>query len=283
MIIKTKHKMLLARWAQMVVLAARRLAGRGAATLVSRRGIRWQLDLQEGIDFSIWLLGTFEPRTRRCYQRFIRPGDVVLDIGANIGAHTLPLAQAVGPTGRVVAFEPTDYAFAKLLHNASLNPALAGRIKCLQILLGDADLPAAVTDPLYSSWPLKNEAGLHRLHQGRLMTTTGARVHTLDTALAAAGLSRLDCIKLDIDGAECGMLRGAHATLARWHPVIVMELAPYMLKEQGASLGELIGLLKAHGYTLADDATGKPIEMDVPRLEAIIPHGASINVVARAT
>ena len=99
MIIKTKQKILLARWVQLLVMAARRLAGRGPSTQVTRQGIRWAQDLREGIDFSIWLLGSFEPETVRCYQRLIRPGDVVLDIGANIGAHTLPLARAVGPSG----------------------------------------------------------------------------------------------------------------------------------------------------------------------------------------
>jgi len=282
MIIKTKRKMLLARAVQSVVMLARRLTGRGATTQVTRKGLRWELDLQEGIDFSIWLLGAFEPETVRCYRRLVQPGDVVLDIGANIGAHTLPLAQAVGPAGRVIAFEPTDYAFAKLTGNAALNPDLAGRILCLQFLLGDANRPDVPTARLYSSWPLKDAAGLHHLHQGRLMTTDGARAHTLDTALAAARLSRLDCIKLDIDGAEVAMLRGARESLTRWHPTIVMELAPYVLEEKGASLDELIGLLKDYGYLLTDANTGKTLVMDATLLKSLIPPGASLNVVARA-
>ena len=282
MIIKTKRKMLLARGVQSIVMAARRLIGRGETTQVTRQGLRWELDLREGIDFSIWLLGAFEPETVRCYQRLIRSGDVVLDIGANIGAHTLHLARTVGPAGRVIAFEPTDYAFAKLTRNAALNPGLSGRIHCLQFLLGDTDQPDAPTAPLYSSWPLKDEAGLHHLHQGRLMNTSGARAHTLDTALASAGLGRLDCIKLDIDGAEVAMLRGARESLTRWHPTIVMELAPYVLEEKGASLVELIALLQAYGYILTDANTGRTLAMDAALLQSLIPPGASLNVVARA-
>jgi len=281
MIIKTKHKMLLARVALIFVMTARRLAGRTAITQVSRRGLRWELDLQEGIDFSIWLIGSFEPETVRCYQRLIRPGDVVLDIGANIGAHTLPLAQAVGPAGRVIAFEPTDFAFAKLTRNTALNPTLAGRIQCRQYLLGDSESASTAGTALYSSWPLKDADDRHHLHQGQLMTTAGAEAHTLDAALAAAGVQRLDCIKLDIDGAECALLRGAHASLTRWHPVIVMELAPYVLEEKGASLEELLDLLRVHDYVLTDAATGKVLSMDATQLKAIIPDGASLNVVAR--
>ena len=57
--------------------------------------------------------GQYEPENLRAYRRVVQPGFVVLDIGANIGSHTLPLAQMVGPSGRVYSFEPTDYAFGK--------------------------------------------------------------------------------------------------------------------------------------------------------------------------
>ena len=92
----------------------RRLVGGGPELVTSRQGLTWQLDLREGIDLSIYLLGRFEPSTVRCYTRLVNPGDVVLDVGANIGAHTLPLARLVGEAGRVIAFELTRYAFLKL-------------------------------------------------------------------------------------------------------------------------------------------------------------------------
>lgn len=279
--LKTKQKIRLARMVQVVVMGVRRLLARGVSTRVRRGGIHWELDLEEGIDFSIWLLGAFEPETVRCYQGIVRPGDTVLDIGANIGAHTLPLAQAVGPSGKVFAFEPTDYAFAKLSRNAALNPALASRILGLQMMLGDANSEGSRPPMLYSSWPLKDDEDLHRLHQGRLKTTTGASVRTLDSALAAINLTRLDCVKVDIDGAECAMLRGARTVLTRWQPVIIMELSPYVLEEQKASLGELLHLLKDYGYALHEASSDKVLEMDEAKLNAVIPPGASVNVVAR--
>jgi FkbM family methyltransferase len=279
--LKTKQKIRLARLLQAVLLGGRRLFGSGPVTRVRRQGVSWELNLDEGIDFSIWLLGSFEPETVRCYRRLVRPGDTVLDIGANIGAHTLRLAQAVGANGRVVAFEPTDYAFTKLARNVALNPELSGRIRCLQYLLGATDAPDAPTAPLYSSWPLKAEAGLHHLHQGRLMSTEGASTRSLDSACRALGLDRVDCIKLDIDGAECAMLKGAGEVLSRWRPTIVMELAPYVLQECASSLEELVDLLRSHGYTLAEAASGKPLSLDPAVLDRLIPPGASLNVVAR--
>lgn len=275
--------MAIARLAQILALGARRLVGRGAAALVKRQGVQWDLDLHEGIDFSIWLLGSFEPGTVRTYRKLIQAGDVVLDIGANIGAHTLHLAECVGPQGKVVAFEPTDFAFSKLVRNVSLNPELAARTQCLQFMLVDSEAGSVPTVPLYSSWPLKQEEDeRHGLHLGRLMTTSGASARTLDSAIASLGLTRVDCIKLDIDGFECAMLRGAREVLTRWHPTIIMELAPYVLEEQGASLDELVQLLQAHGYRLYSASGGKPLEMNADRLSQLIPPGASLNVLARA-
>lgn len=281
--LKTKQKIALANLIQNLVMRTRRLMGKGATAVVRRSGVWWELDLREGIDFSIWLLGSFEPGTVRCYQRIVNDGGVVLDIGANIGAHALLLARAVGPAGKVYAFEPTDYAYAKLLKNCSLNPDLSSRIHCLQTMLVDQEATGDRPPSLYSSWPLREVAGLHELHQGRLMTTMNAEAKTLDSAVLPLNLDRVDFIKLDIDGFECGMLRGASEVLARWHPIIVMELAPYALEEQGVSLRELIALLTEYGYALYELSSAAPLAMDPETLEKQIPSGASLNVIARPT
>ncbi|MGC4099111.1 MAG: FkbM family methyltransferase [Nitrospira sp.] len=281
--LKTKHKIALASLAQTVVMGGRRLLGKGCNARVVRSNANWDLDLREGIDFAIWLVGAFEPETVRCYRHIVQAGDVVLDIGANIGAHTLLLAQAVGAHGKVIAFEPTDYAYEKLSKNRALNPNLAGRIRCLQIMLVDSEMAGNPTPGLYSSWPLKDEACLHELHQGRLMETSGAQARTLDSVIVELGLDRVDCIKLDIDGFECGMMRGSDNVLTRWHPAIIMELAPYALEEQGASLRELIELLKDYGYALFDLSRRHPLIMEPGWLQAQIPMGASLNVIALAS
>ena len=86
--------------------ALRTLAGKGDVGVFRRGGIVWELDLREGIDFAIYLQGGFEAATLREYGRIVRSGFVALDIGANIGSHTLPLAQP-GWVPRV-AFTPSN-------------------------------------------------------------------------------------------------------------------------------------------------------------------------------
>src|SRR5208283_4389599 len=102
----TKQKVWLAARAYRCVSLGRSALGKGNGATVSRGGLRWQLDLSEGIDFAIYLLGAFERSTVITLQKLVKPGDMVFDIGANIGAHTLGLARSVGPAGRVYAFEP---------------------------------------------------------------------------------------------------------------------------------------------------------------------------------
>ena len=172
--ISTSAKIRIARILSALVLFSRKLARLTPNVVARRRGVTWELNLAEGIDFAIYLLGGFEVRTLRSYETLIREGDVVLDIGANVGAHTLPLAQLVGKTGRVYAFEPTRYAYTKQLANIGLNPQLAPRISAQQMMLTSsnaAELPPAV----YSSWPMESAEDLHADHRGRLMATAGAR------------------------------------------------------------------------------------------------------------
>src|SRR5260221_2442029 len=112
---------MIARALYRVVHAGRTLAGRPDQQKVVRDGIAYDLDLSQGIDFAIYLGGMFERDTARALIRLVEPSSLVVDIGANIGAHTLRLAKLVGPHGQGLAFEPTEFAFAKLKQNLKLN------------------------------------------------------------------------------------------------------------------------------------------------------------------
>ena len=277
--ISTKHKIMLARLAYFGVSGFRRLARCDDRAEVRRGGVNWSLNLREGIDFAIYLTGYFEPRTVAAYRRLLAPGSVAVDIGANMGAHTLHLSGCVGRDGHVLAFEPTAEAYCRLTRNIAINPELSRRIKAMQTMLVAA--PDMNLDPiLYASWPLHSPSDTHDLHLGVALSTEGANISTLDDAVAATGLDRVDLIKLDVDGHELDVLRGARRILKQHHPAIVMEWSPYTIEERGQDPSDLIALLLDHGYRFCG-LTGRSLATAngaVPE----IPAGYSMNVLAIA-
>jgi FkbM family methyltransferase len=280
MILATKKKIALASIAYRTLAIGRTLVGKDDSTVVRRGGFRWELDLHEGIDFSIYLLGAFEKSTVATLQKLIQPGDVVMDVGANIGAHTLGMARSTGPTGRVFAIEPTDYAFAKLQRNIALNGDMRAWVQAHQILLA-AESEAPRQPEIYASWPLRTDGPVHPKHRGRLATTQHATVATLDAFVGRTGIDRLNLIKIDVDGHEYPVLKGATKSLARFRPLLVMEMSPYVHAEENYSFEELIAVMKDSGYSLQDGDTWESVPLDAADLRQLIPDGCSINVIAR--
>jgi len=277
----TKQKLQIATLLSRGIRFGRSLLGRDHTAEVIRRGIRWQLDLREGIDLALYL-DMYEIATLAAIRRQVSAGWVVLDIGANIGAHTLPMANLVGPHGRVVAFEPTDYAFAKLQQNISLNPGIADRILPRQALLVAETPEHQTATPIHSSWPLTDAENVHPVHRGRLMTTDGARVVTLDQSVRELGLERIDFIKLDVDGHEMSVLLGARETLRRFRPVLIMEFAPYIHDDE-EGFPALLTLLRDLGYRAEGKLSRHPVPLTVKGVLAYCSKRGSVDLILRPT
>jgi FkbM family methyltransferase len=273
--LSTHTKVRMAKGLSQAIRLGRRLAGMHNCTQIVRDGLRWQVDLCEGIDLAIYLR-VFETESVSVIRRLLSPGAVAFDIGANIGAHTLPMARSVGPNGKVYAFEPTEFALRKLQSNIELNVDLKGRVVLEQMMLGDAT--TTLPDQMYSSWPLTDGSVRHERHGGRLMSTTGAQQSSVDQYVREAGIRRLDLMKIDVDGYECAVLRGAHSTLMSLRPSIVIEFAPYVLEETGASVEGLSEILRRHGYHLYAASTGQLVPVAAERLKRFVPDGSGINV-----
>ena len=278
--LSTIQKINIAKAAYYVVATVRGLLGRSLQSVrVKRGGIQWLLDLKEGIDFSIYILGGFEPSTLRLYNKLVKSGDVVLDIGANIGSHTLPLAKLVGDNGCVYAFEPTDFAVNKLRNNLNLNPDLVKRVSiCQAMLVSNENI--LVEKELFSSWPLVGSDNLHEKHKGQLMATVGASAVTLDNFIKENNITQIDFIKLDVDGFEYSVLSGGEKILEIFKPTILMELAPYLFKDQKDEFIKMIELYKKLGYFFYDANNRNTLPVDAEKLFDLIPDGVSRNIIA---
>jgi FkbM family methyltransferase len=273
----TQTKLQFARLISRVVCSSRRIIGKSENGVFRRRKILYDLNLKEGIDLSIYLFGVFEPDVVRFYDKQIRCGSVAVDIGANIGAHTLEMAARCGNTGMVVAVEPTAWAFSKLQRNIYLNPALALRIKILQAFLNE-DSSKSLPEEVCSSWPMDVQKGsLDARSEGRAHSTRGANATSLDALVCTMALPRVDLLKIDVDGNELQVLRGGVSTLRKFHPAIIIELAPYVFNDGEASISSILELLSSEGYDKV--CTGRRVFrlVDHAAILKSIPDGGGVN------
>ena len=262
-----------------IVSGLRWLTARSPDSVVCTRGeIVWALDLRDGIQLSIYLFGAFERVTARALTRLLPKGGVAVDVGANIGAHTLPMARRAGASGRVIALEPTVRAAEGLRRNLGLNPRLAPRVTVYAAaLVAPGDSPSL---EYYSSWPVSKATGRHTIHRGVPQSAAGSIALTLDELVTREALTRLDVVKIDVDGHEMRVLRGAHDTLATLRPSLVLELTPYALEEHGDAFDDLIDLMTQARYRFVDERSFAPLSPDAREIARMIPSAGSINVVA---
>jgi len=245
--------------------------------IAKRNALIWSLDIDEGIDIAIYLLGAFERSTLRAYSGLLSPGNVVFDIGANCGAHTLPFAQLVGPFGRVLAFEPTNYALQRLQTNLQNNPALLDTVALHQIALTDSQNASPRTE-LYAGWPLNSDEGLHPTHGGRLHDTIGAKFMTLDEFVFQSKIEKLDFIKLDVDGNEPEIISGGVNTLKMFHPSILMEWCPSLFLDPIYDAREIQTTLSDLGYRVSIVLKRGVKVSDWSIISKSLPTGGSVNV-----
>lgn len=233
-----------------------KLAGFKDEQSVTRCGIRYQLDLREGIDLAIFLFGGFQNHVAA-----VSPGAedaVIFDVGANIGAITLALAKR-NPRARIHCFEPTHYALAKLRRNLALNPALAERVTVNPCFVGRAS--GSVTHAAaYASWRVDGAcaADAHATHGGEWMEATTVMT-TLDDHAASHGMPKVHLLKIDTDGHELEVLAGAQRLLATSRPRIVMEMCPHLLAERKLTLKDYAEVL-GPGYRMKELRTGRPFD-----------------------
>lgn len=164
-------------------------------------------------------------------RALVRPGDVVLDIGANIGALTIPLAQVPG-VGAVHAWEPQPYVRELLEENVLLATPPDGPVAIHAEALGEAPGELHVPDLDYTQ--LGNFGGV-------ALGDTGGTVVPVRT-LDSYQFPRVDLLKADVEGHEAKVLRGARETIARCRPLLYLE------NDRPEQEAELLALLDELGY-----------------------------------
>ncbi len=164
-------------------------------------------------------LGSYERDKQEHLARLVRRGDVVYDVGANAGYYTLLASRLAGPTGQVVAFEPVPLNVARLRAHLSLNRVANARV--VEAAVSDEEGAARYATPDCT------ETG-HIADAGELVGEDRAaldvRLVTVDARVAAGELPPPDVMKIDVEGAELAVLRGAERVLRERRPRLLVEL-----------------------------------------------------------
>ncbi len=161
---------------------------------------------------SLELYGEFSQLEVALFEQIVRPGWVVVEAGANIGVHTVPLARLVGESGQVVAFEPQRVVFQTLCANVAL--ASLTNVHCHHAAVGETDGEVVIPPLDYRRENNFGGLGLGEFKQGEKVPLI-----TID----GLNLSACHFLKADVEGMELAVLRGARATIEKFRPIIYVE------------------------------------------------------------
>jgi FkbM family methyltransferase len=193
-----------------------------------------------------YITGMAEPHLQRAIRKYVKAGDMVYDIGANVGYVTLSLAKQVGREGRVVAFEPVAQNLEQLRKNVELN-----QLKNV-IVRGEAASDRAGKDVIRIAGNLSTASMAWHRQDPKAVEITIDTVR-IDELTQTGQLPLPSFVKIDVEGAEGRVLDGMRSTLAASHPALFVECSD-------AGREASWGLLTELGYRCESAVTGEPVE-----------------------
>jgi FkbM family methyltransferase len=193
-----------------------------------------------------------------CLERFVSPGSVVVDAGACLGIYTIAAGKLVGESGRVLSFEPGVESFPVLERNIKLN--CLRNIRAFRMALSNSEGKARLYHNVYSITCHSLGADPQLSDGFEEVATT-----TIDRVLEQEGIDRVDFLKMDVEGSEELVLRGARSLLRRARPVILFEINPKAIEQLGLTKYGTWNILDGLGYHFFSlGSAGKPQKLDSP-------------------
>lgn len=201
-----------------------------------------------------------EAAERSLYKLLLKPGHIVFDVGANVGNMTELFAKAVGPQGKVVAFEPARASFLELKERCSLLFFTELELVNAAVTDSEGSIELHVYDDDHRSWssmvrrPLEN----YGIHIASPSIETVPAV-SIDGYCRSRGIDHIDLMKIDVEGAELLVLRGARGMFQRKRIGLVIFEFGQTTFDMGFSPTDLIQLLDEVGYSVRNVVDGEPV------------------------
>jgi FkbM family methyltransferase len=204
-------------------------------------------DLRDATAAEVCFTGRYEPQETLLLRDLLQPGNVFIDVGANWGYYTLAAAHMVGPEGRVVAFEPEPRLFALLRANIDANTLRQVLLQPFAIGPRQERVPFSAFKAEDGNWGLSHAVDRDRADEADFESES----LPLDDALDAASVGAAQLVKIDVEGAETGVLSGMRRGLASGrYRYVMLECHPGLLAERGLSETSCVAALFDAGYRL---------------------------------
>jgi FkbM family methyltransferase len=242
-------------------------------------GDTFDVDLSSTLEWQLWAFGSYEKHFAELFGYLVRPGDRCIDVGANVGVHTVRLARLAGQDGEVIAIEPDPDVVRRTRRNIAINGLANVRI------ISAAASEQAGEMRLYRPSPRDtNRARASVMHHPYLTgVTVKVPAVTVDDICAGQPVA---LIKIDVGGHEGAVVRGAADTIAGHAPAIVFEYAPELLED--GVVQAPFGWLAERGYEIfriravRHGITGRP-RLALNRIQELTPAGGNFLAVSNAT
>jgi FkbM family methyltransferase len=210
-------------------------------------GISLLLDPRDLVAVNILRTKAWQPAVWDSISPVLPAGGVLLDVGAHIGYFSLKGSVKVGETGRVVAFEPNPATLTLLRENVAVNQARNVIVEPIACTDRDQTLTLyAAPAPNTGASSLSRENATESPDQQP--KPVAVRGRPIDDVVRELKLGRVDAIKIDVEGAEVSVLRGAVDTLRRFHPKVVTEMIPQHLASFHTTPEDVAALMREAGY-----------------------------------
>lgn len=224
-----------------------------AVKKVKRKGLSFELRLSDYMD---WLLYFYSDADSSApVLEYAKEGDTVLDIGGNIGQTALFMAKKTAPGGVVVSFEPFPETYKRFQTNLKLNPGIQNLL-IENIALGNSH------EKLKMLAENTGNSGQNRIlnEHSAANDVIEVEVMPLSSYLESKPLAKIDLIKIDVEGFEYNVLKGASEVLRKYRPLLYIELSEKNLNQQGSSANQVVNLLNELSYNVTDVASGNTVK-----------------------
>jgi FkbM family methyltransferase len=241
-------------------------------------GFEMFLNPQDQTSPLLYLSDRYEPLASEIVGRIDMAGSCVLDIGANIGYYTLILSQKVGNTGSVFSFEPEESNFSVLKRNLRLNHTTNVTVFRLALNNESGTAYLGLSDSNMGDHRLLTQSSLSRGQEKRVRQMV--EMTRLDDVLPDQESNRIRFIKMDVQGSEYHVLKGAERFLSNQakNLVILIEYDPELLRETSTDPVDLIALISRLGFRVfkLDDNANRIVEIPDPIVR--VPQMSDVNL-----